>query len=119
MPHEQASWSRSHPAHLGSLALYIDELLIANWRISVEVLFQAIRDGLDSIFIDWQHQLLNPHFHFLAFLVADFQGRPLDRTVYRFPTRDNPATYEAALQQWRTTDLDMVQRLVSKTMAGW
>lgn len=103
------------------LALLLGALLIADWRKPAIILMQAIREGLDSPFVNWsQLPYFYPHFKFLVLLVADGQGQPLDRTVYGFTARDMkdvPAavtTYETVLANWRSTDLDQVRRLVGE-----
>jgi hypothetical protein len=98
-----------------SLAKFLSELLIANWQEAVGVLFQAIYEGLDSVFIDWQGiRSWYPQFQFLVFLMAEFNGLALDRMVYRFPHPELPIPYETVLADWRSTDLDQVQGMVSE-----
>ena len=100
-------------------ALTLSTLLIADWRDPLSLLMQAIREGLDSAYVNWSGILsLYAHFKFLTLLVADGLGQPLDRSRYGFTAKDRKdlpsaaATYEAVLADWRSTDLGVVQRLV-------
>ncbi len=104
-----------------TFALLLGVLLIADWKPAAHLLMQAIREGLDTRFVEWDARpFWDPHFKFFVLLAADALGLPLDRTRYDFGAKDRKeqelavVTYEAVLADWRSSDLDQVRHLVGQ-----
>lgn len=105
--------NRISAASGGTLVCSLGTVIVANWRQAARVFLQAIEDGLDGVFINW-HRMPDAYaaFKFLVFLIADAEGRPLDRSIYGFTDAQFAAAYATVLEQWRSTDLTVVQGLV-------
>ena len=88
---------------------------VAGWREEARVLFQAMYQGMDNQFLDLREGPVQEYtqFYFLLLLAADYFGYPIDMEKYHFAKAEDMPAYAAALAHWRSTDLDLVQKLVT------
>lgn len=98
---------------LTKAALYMTLPVMAGWQEVNRVLFQVIRSGIDTPLLNLRGTNSSTQFYFLLLLAADFHGQPIEVARYRFPKPEDMTAYMAALQHWRSPDLDLVQRLVT------
>lgn len=96
---------------------YLSLNILAGWKDEAASIGLSIYRGLDTTLLGLRHTpdhqagTLYRHFWFLLHLYCDARSLPLDTSLYSYPEDMSP--YAAVLAEWRTTDLDKVQRFVS------
>jgi hypothetical protein len=92
--------------------------ILAGWRNEADTIFKLLLRGLDTSLLGLRHNdqhsagSLYRHFWFLLILYSLFKETTLDTSPYSYPDEMSP--YAAVLADWRTTDFNVVQSLVSK-----
>ncbi|MFA7496005.1 MAG: hypothetical protein WCY67_06795 [Acidithiobacillus sp.] len=106
---------RMSSALLSKAALMVGLTAVAGWQEEARVLFQAMHRGMGNLFLNLREDGTqdDTQFYFLMLLAADYFDCPIDRETYYFAEDEAMPAYAAALEHWRSTDLDLVQRLVT------
>jgi hypothetical protein len=92
--------------------------VIAGWKDEAMALGGTLLRGLDTSLLDLRHTErhqageLYRHFWFLMHLYSEFAGVKLDTSSYSYPEDMEP--YANVLANWKTSDHDQLQTLVSQ-----
>ncbi|HCE6004156.1 TPA: hypothetical protein NHK98_005602 [Pseudomonas aeruginosa] len=102
---------------LTEAALTLSLSIIAGWKEDARSVLNTLVSGLDSPLLDLRKNphhsagKLYRHFWFLLHLCSDMFSKSVTPENYSYP--DDMSPYTEALEQWKTGDLDLVQRLIS------
>ncbi len=114
--HFEAAYANAGRGGLGFLltnaALYFSLAVMAGWKDSAIRIGNTLVRGLDTSLLDLRHTdqhqagTLFRHFWFVMHLYTLSGGPKFDTSLYSYPEDMSP--YAAALQDWRTSDLNKV-----------
>ncbi|MDH4557423.1 hypothetical protein E8F11_19960 [Pseudomonas sp. BN417] len=102
---------------LTNAALTLSLSIIAGWKEDARSVLNTLVSGLDSPLLDLRKNprhrkgVLFRHFWFLLQLCSDMFSKCVASDSYSYPEDMSP--YTEALENWKTSDPDLVQRLIS------
>ena len=91
--------------------------ILSSWKDTASNIGTILNKGLNTSLLDLRHTdkheagKVYRHFWFLMHIFNDYENRSIDTSLYSYPEDMSP--YADVLADWRTEDLDKVQKFVS------